>query len=207
MVVVKITTSFKRWRLANIQAHLQKNQGEARSETFYFCNQLNTDKKAECRNLSKWLYISVLHHFMKKHSWNLICQHWHLLTGTTEQRMWPSFRTNNPPCSCEMGLFFLLSLSYHVTLQLTGPAPSWHPGGSDSPASLWEKGGEREVWEGREEEGMNQNTIKGTEWPFWELKARWLEREGGRGREREREREPERVAAEVIGPQPLLAVK
>lgn len=128
---------------------------------------------------------------MKKHrqSWNVICQHWQLLTGTTEQRMWPSFRTNNPPCSREMELFFLLSLSYHVTLQLTGPAPSWHPGGSDSPASLWEKGGEREVWEGREEEGMNQNTIKGTEWPFWELKARWLEREWGRGRETEREGE------------------
>lgn len=53
-----------------------------------------------------------------------------------------------------------------------GPAPSWHPGGSDSPASLRGggkererdrgRGGEGEGWEGREEEGMNQNTIKGT---------------------------------------------
>lgn len=37
-----------------------------------------------------------------------------------------------------------------------------------------ESGG-RGGWEEREEEGMNQNTIKGTGWPFWELKAHWLE--------------------------------
>lgn len=49
------------------------------------------------------------------------------------------------------------------------------------------RGGEGEGWEGREEEGMNQNTIKGTGWPFWELKARWLEaaRTDGGGKDTE----------------------
>ena len=88
---------------------------------------------------------------------------------------------------------FVLSFSSVVTLQLTGPAPSWHPGGIGSPASLWEKGGEREGWEGREEEGMNQNTIKGTEWPLWELKACWLEAALGRlGRDGRRQAHTER---------------
>lgn len=108
---------------------------------------------------------------------------------------------------CDQAVFS----SSHITLQLTGPAPSWHPGGSDSPASLWEKGGDGEGWEGRKEEGMNQNTIKGTEWPFWELKACWLEpashrqwREGERLGERVSERSRERDDDEVKGQWDLL---
>lgn len=68
------------------------------------------------------------------------------------------FRKDNLPCSSR-------AFSSSVSLQLTGAAPSWHPGDSGSPASLCEKRGRKkgEGWEGREEEGMNQNTIKGTE--------------------------------------------
>lgn len=107
------------------------------------------------------------------------------------------------------------SFSFHISLQPTEPAPSWHPGGSDSPASLRERGGEREGWEGREEEGMNQNTIKGTGWPFWELKARWLEAASHRQwRERDRKsgwsKRPMRpfISKErAITLQPLLAAK
>ena len=58
------------------------------------------------------------------------------------------------------------------------------------------KGVEREGWEGREEEGMNQNTIKGTEWPLWELKACWLEAALGRlGRDGRRQAHTERERA------------
>lgn len=90
----------------------------------------------------------------------------------------------------EVGFFVLFSFSFTVNLQLMGPVPSWHPGGSGSPVSLWEKnGGEREGWEWRKEEGMNQNTIKGTGWPFWELKACWLQADSGRCTKTSRERD------------------
>lgn len=79
------------------------------------------------------------------------------------------------PMFCVIRPLLLLSFLSHVIPQPMGPAPSWHPGGSDSPASLWDKGGEKEGWEGRKEERMNQNTIKMTMWPFWELRGRWLE--------------------------------
>lgn len=93
---------------------------------------------------------------------------------------------------CVFRPLLLLSFLSHVIPQLMGPAPSWHPGGSDSPASLWDKGGEKEGWEGRKEERMNQNTIKMTMWPFWELRGRWLEAMSHRQqRERDAERDEE----------------
>lgn len=57
-------------------------------------------------------------------------------TGNTAQsRPRPiCLRKDNLPCSSR-------AFSSSVSLQLTGAAPSWHPGDSDSPASLCEKRG------------------------------------------------------------------
>ena len=144
---------------------------------FYFCRKWNRDKE-DCRNVSQLLHVYVLHTFKQyalcKCQMPLINNRCRADNNNMSALITPDKMSGQPsgewshswktsmPRSREIRLFFLLCLSSDVSLRPMGPAPSWHPGGTGSPASLWGKGGEREGWEGRKEERMNQNPIKGT---------------------------------------------
>lgn len=127
--------------------------------------------------------------------WKLLIKHWNNPVENVAIFLF-FYSKHNFPCSCEIRLFSssasllaslcswwdqpLLGTLVVVSLQLPCERERERK-------RVKGKGGR-----GRKEEGMNQNTIKGTEWPFWELKAHWLEAASDRQRrERDTERDDE----------------